>query len=445
MNNLFFIEQSFFSGEFSFAKTFSRKRMSLIAVISSASLLLSGCAGSNAITGESFPEFTTIHMETTTQQPSTVQLAEATTDKEETSAETTPETTEAETTHAESKVDKLLASMTTYEKVCQMFIVTQEQITGVGQVTQSGEMTKNAIGKYPVGGIIYFSPNIQNTAQVKSMISNIQSYSTIPLFIAVDEEGGQISRIANCASMGTTSFPSMSSITDKDSAYNVGLTIGKEIKEFGFNLDFAPVADVNSNPDNPVIGERAFSSNPNTVAEMVSSCVKGFNKSGMLCTLKHFPGHGDTQTDSHLDVARTDKTLQELEECELIPFVSGIEAGASFVMVGHINAPELSGENIPAEFSKYIVTDLLRSKLNFNGLIITDSMQMKAIADLYSSSEAAVNVVKAGVDVILTPVNLEEAINGIITAVESGDISSDRIDESVRRILQVKYDAGILE
>ena len=165
----------------------------------------------------------------------------------------------------------------------------------------------------------------------------------------------------------------------------------------------------------------------------------------MLCTLKHFPGHGDTQTDSHFDVAHTNKTLEDIKKCELLPFISGIEAGAQFVMVGHINAPNISGENIPSEFSKYVVTDLLRNELNFNGIIITDSMQMKAIVDLYPSSKAAVDVVKAGIDVILTPENLEEAIDGIIKAVDSGDIPISRINDSVRRILQTKLDSGIIK
>lgn len=348
----------------------------------------------------------------------------------------------------EKKARALLAEMTLQEKICQMFIVTQEQLTGYGTVTQSGSATKSAIEAYPVGGIIYFAQNIVSRDQVTEMIRGVQSFSEIGLFIGVDEEGGTVSRIAKNSAMSTTSFPSMQDIGDtgdSEKAYEVGETIGTEIGELGFNLDFAPVADVFSNPANTVIGSRSFSSDPQVAADMVAACVEGFEDSGTLCTLKHFPGHGDTSEDSHYESAKTTKTLEELEACEFLPFASGIESGAPFVMVGHISTPNAAEEDVPATLSKEIITGILREQLGFEGLVITDSMQMQAITDHYSSARAAVKAVQAGVDIILMPADLKSAVAGLESAVESGELTEERIDESVLRILETKLAYKIAE
>lgn len=342
---------------------------------------------------------------------------------------------------------RILESMTLEEKIYQMFIVTQEQLTGVSTVTRSGETTKEAIQKYPVGGIVYFSKNLVSREQCMEMIDNIQTYSKLGLFISVDEEGGTVTRLGNNAAMGTTAFPPMGAIGesgDVQQAYDAGYTIGTEIAELGFNLDFAPVADVNSNPENPVIGTRAFSSDPQIAADMVSACVNGFRDSGILCTLKHFPGHGDTDADSHYGEARTEKTLEELEQCELIPFRAGIQAGAELIMVGHICAPNVTDETLPASLSYDMVTGLLREQLGFEGIVITDSLSMQAVTDQYSSGEAAVKAVKAGVDILLMPESLADAAEGLLSAVQSGEIPEERIDESVLRILKTKSKSGIL-
>lgn len=247
--------------------------------------------------------------------------------------------------------------------------------------------------------------------------------------------------------MNTTPFPHMMNIGDMgdvSQAYRVGYTIGTEIAEFGFNLDFAPVADVATNVLNSVIGSRAFSSDPQIAAAMVSSAVKGFSDAGMICTLKHFPGHGDTTEDSHTDSAVTYKTLQELRACEFLPFSAGIEAGSDMVMAGHIIAAEADGSGLPASMSRYMLTDILRDELGFKGVIITDSLEMEAITDHYSQKEATVMAVDAGVDIILMPAQLEEAVDGLESAVENGLISEQRIDESVLRILQLKEKYHIL-
>ncbi|MCD7751906.1 MAG: glycoside hydrolase family 3 protein [Lachnospiraceae bacterium] len=346
----------------------------------------------------------------------------------------------------EEQALEILSTMTLWEQVCQLFIVTPEQLTGVSVATQAGETTRQALSDYPVGGIVYFAANILTRDQISTMISNSQSYSKISLFIAVDEEGGTVARIGNNSAMGTTSFPNMKTIGDTgdtQNAYEVGYTIGSEISELGFNLDFAPVADVDSNPDNPVIGDRSFSSDASVASAMVAAAVQGFHDGGILCTLKHFPGHGDTSTDSHEGYTELTKTLAQLQETEFVPFVGGISAGADFVMVGHISVPQVTGSDLPATLSATMIS-ILRNDLGFDGLIITDSMQMEAITDRYSSGEAAVMAIQAGVDMILMPENLQEAVEGVYEAVQSGEITKERLQESVLRILRTKISSGII-
>lgn len=359
-------------------------------------------------------------------------------------------TTQAPTEPADPVGDRareLLAEMTLEEKIYQMFIVTPEQLTGYGTVTQTGEASRAAIEEHPVGGVIYFSQNLTSRDQCIDMISKLQSYSELGLFIAVDEEGGTVSRLGRDPDMGVTDYPAMGTIGatgDVGEAYDVGYTLGTEIAELGFNLDFAPVADVNSNPKNPVIGNRSFHSDPRIAADMVAACVEGFADSGTLCTLKHFPGHGDTSTDSHYGAAEISKDLDELMECELLPFISGIESGAPVIMMGHITVPNVTQEDVPATLSYELVTGLLREQLGYEGLIVTDSMVMQAVTDRYSSAESAVKAVQAGVDIILMPQSLTKSVAGIADAVRTGGLTEERIDESVLRILRTKLQSGII-
>lgn len=360
-----------------------------------------------------------------------------------------PETTVPDPTEDPVRLQarRILEDMTEREKIYQLFIVTQEEITGASPVTRSGDASRKAIEEQPVGGIIYFSQNLVSRDQCGAMIDNLQSYSRLGLFIAVDEEGGIVSRLGSHESMGVTHFPAMGKIgasEQAEDAYEVGRTLGDELSELGFNLDFAPVADVNSNPDNPVIGSRAFHSDPQIAADMVAACVRGFGDSGILCTMKHFPGHGDTGTDSHYGIAQSGKTLEELYECELIPFRAGIDAGAPVIMTGHITLPEVTGSDVPATLSHEIITGLLREELGFDGLVITDSMIMQAITDQYSASAAAVMAIRAGVDMILMPESLSGAVAGIEEALASGELTMERIDECVLRILETKLRSGII-
>ena len=344
-------------------------------------------------------------------------------------------------------VRKKVAEMTLHEKVCQMCIVTPEGLTGDALVTQTDHKAKSALEQYPVGGLVYFSQNLESTSQTKAMINDVQQYNTevseIPLFISVDEEGGIVARCAD--ELGTTEFEPMYEYRSKgtDTAYNNAKTIASDIKALGFNLDFAPVADTWSNPDNTVIGTRAYSDDFGQTAELVASAVKGFNDGGVACTLKHFPGHGDTAEDSHYGTATSAKTLEQLDKEEYQAFRSGIAAGADMVMVGHINMTNV--DNIPASLSPTMINGELRGKLGFNGLVITDSLMMGAVTDNYSAEEAAVKVVEAGGDILLMPADLSAAVDGLETAVKNGEISEQRINESVARILKVKKNRGILK
>lgn len=343
---------------------------------------------------------------------------------------------------AETPVDKLLASLSLREKILQMMIISPEQI-GCNSL-YADEASAAALAEMPVGGFIFFSDNLEDRYQTTEFLSGLQQQSNLGLFMAVDEEGGIVSRLGNNPEMGVTAFDSMGYQETKGDAYHVGQILGRELQELGFNLDFAPVADVNSNSDNTVIGIRAFSSDASTAAEMVSACVEGFVDNGMLCTLKHFPGHGDTDSDSHVGSAVTYKTLSELRECEFLPFAAGIKAGAPFVMLAHISLPNVYEDPLPASLSYEICTELLREELGFDGIIITDSLKMDAISDVYDSGEAAVLAIRAGVDILLMPTNPYGALEGVLRALDDGLISEDRINESVRRILQQKLASGII-
>lgn len=414
----------------------------IVAVISMCSLMLNGCNKATKPTGDKTIEITS--EKDSGDDILTKNVKESSDRKVDSSGMS--EQSEGNQQTIEEMAKKIVDEMTIDEKVYQMFIVLPEQLTGVGQVTAAGTTTQEALEKYPVGGILYLSQNIVSRNQTQTMLSNVQAYSKIPVFTAVDEEGGVVSRVGNNPNMGTTSFPSMKNIGstgDSNQAYTVGYTIGNECKELGFNLDFAPVADVFSNPENTVIGNRAFSDDPNITADMVSSCVRGFKDAKMLCALKHFPGHGDTIADSHYEAAITSKTLEELDELEFVPFVKGIEAGADFVMVGHILTPNITDDYTPATLSNEMLS-ILRDELKFDGIIITDAMNMAAITDYYSSSEAAVTAVKAGIDMILVPEDFHAAVSGVMHALETGDITEEEINDSVIRIIQTKIRAGLI-
>ena len=282
----------------------------------------------------------------TTETTEVVSTEEITTEEittEEETEEATEETTEELV--ADGDVEEILANMSLHEKVCQMFVVTPESLTGAATVTEFGDMSKSSLDAYPVGGLIYFDQNLVDADQTTQMLQSTQAYARestgIPIILSVDEEGGSVAR---CASkLGVTKFNSMYDYKDEgtDTAYNIAGQIAGYLGELGFNLDYAPVADTWSNPNNTVIGKRAYSDDFSEAATLVASAVEGFEDNGMKCTLKHFPGHGDTNSDSHTSSATTSKTADQLMQEEYLPFKSGIAAGADVVMVGHITATSI--------------------------------------------------------------------------------------------------------
>lgn len=358
-------------------------------------------------------------------------------EKIETTTEITTETTTETTTQAPE--ERLLKQMTLHEKVGQLFIVTPEALNDGGTVTAVDNTFAENMSTYPVGGVILFSKNIENPQQLTELVGSMKACSAMPLFVAIDEEGGEVARLADNKSFSLPVYKSMTEAGRNGEAYSVGSTIGGYLSDYGFNLDFAPVADVNTNINNPIIGQRAFSSDPEKAAGMVGKAVQGFHSSGVLCCVKHFPGHGDTAQDSHKGYASTNKTWDELEECELLPFISGIENGADMVMAGHITAPNITSDGLPASLSKEMITGHLRDKMGYTGVVITDSMAMGAVAQYYTSAQAACMAINAGVDIILMPEDLEEAYNAVENAVNNGEISEDRLDESVLRVLKLKH------
>ena len=339
------------------------------------------------------------------------------------------------------------ADLTLEEKVGQLFIVRpdaldltlpQETIDDAKTdgVTELTDAMRGTLQKYPVGGVCQFGKNIESPAQIKAFNAFLQEASDIPLFITVDEEVGAVARLANNDAFDLPRYTSAAAIAEfgAGNVNFIGSTIGGYLHMYGFNMDFAPVADVNTNPDNPIIGTRAFSSDPAVAAECAVAMAKGLAGEGILPTFKHFPGHGDTAEDSHTGLAYSCRTVDELAACELLPFEAAAEAGPHAVMVGHIVVPELTGDT-PATLSAAAIALVPDAE---NTLIVTDSLAMGAITDSYTPGEAAVLALQAGCDVLLMPNGLADAYDAVLAAVQDGTISEQRLDESVAKILRMK-------
>ncbi len=346
---------------------------------------------------------------------------------------------------------RILGNMSIEEKVGQMFLVNLESLDSTkGSFYEHRNVSKemrNNLKQYPVGGVILFARNIETREQTMKLNRRLQANSHIPLWISVDEEGGDIARIASNPNMKTTQFPSMEVVGATENAsycYNMGKTIGSEIKELGFNLNFAPVADVRTNERNVEIGNRSFGDNADLVANLSSAVVKGLQSVGVSSTLKHFPGHGDAEGDTHKKSVNIGSDINRLRKVDFVPFQEGIKAGADFIMISHISISRVAGNTLPASLSSLVMKDIVRNELEFKGVVITDAMDMKAITNRYSSGEAALRAVNAGADVILMPVDFEDAYNKVVNAVIEGNISERRINESVERILEKKIKRGLI-
>lgn len=344
------------------------------------------------------------------------------------------------------KLDKMLGEMTLGEKVGQLFMVAFRVDQEKKPILELQDTQKKAIKDTGFGGIALFGENVQSPDQLKKLVKDMQGASKIPLFIGIDEEGGNVSRIGSNPAMGEKSLPNMKEIGDSgalEAAYDVGDTLGKTLKKYGINMDFAPVADVNTNPNNPIIGVRSFGEDAKLVADMVVQVIKGLEENGVSACAKHFPGHGDTQSDSHKGQVQISQDLEGLKKVEWQPFKAAIKEKVDFIMVGHINTPNATTENIPATVNKQMM-DYLRQDLGFKGLIITDALEMKAISDYYTSGEACIRAFKAGADILLMPLSWQEGYEAMVMAFNSGQIQKDRLDESVTRILKLKIEKGLL-
>ena len=333
-----------------------------------------------------------------------------------------------------------ISEMPLEDKVAGLFIVTPEALTGVRTVTQAGEGTQKALNEYAVGGLIYFRHNIVDKEQLTEMLFNTVSMSRYPIFLAVDEEGGSVSRVA-ASGIDVIQVGDMASIGesgDTTQAYEAGVNIGAYLKELGFNLDFAPVADV-ADSANSVMGNRVFGSDSNLVGDMVANVVEGMQGTGVSSCLKHFPGIGDTDGDTHEGRVETTKSLDEMRASDFIPFRAGIEAGADFVMVSHVTVSAVDGDAVPSSLSRTMMTDVLRNELGFQGVIITDALDMGAITEYYTTEEAVVKAIAAGADMLLMPDDFYAAYEAVLAAVQDGTISEERIDESLERIYRVKF------
>lgn len=329
-----------------------------------------------------------------------------------------------------------ISELSVEEKVAQMFI-----IDFPGYEINDG--TLRHFRNIPWGGVILFVKNIKSRKQTEKLNQSLMKLNDkIPLIISLDQEGGIVNRAdfpGMNLSPGNMALGAGGDIGMVEKMYRIN---GQEIREIGFHMDYAPVADVNSNPDNPLIGVRSFGEDPIRVGEMTSSAVRGMQSAGLGACAKHFPGHGDTVLDSHLDLPRIDASMERIEKVELHPFKKAVDAGVEAIMTAHIIFGAFdAGNPVPATLSKKILTGLLRKKMGFNGLIVTDSMRMKAIADHYSPGESAVMTVKAGTDIILMLGHFESQVEGydaVLESVRKGEIGEERIDESVKRILDFK-------
>lgn len=355
-------------------------------------------------------------------------------------------------------VERALASMSLEERVGQLFFlrpealvdtITDEHIRDVYHhfVTALDTPMTALDREFPAGGFCFFAHNIVDPEQIVRFTEAVHALPGAPL-ICVDEEGGRVARIGNNRKFGLNRFPPMGELAETGLPQNArfaGTYMGAYLHYYGFDIDMGPVADVNTNPDNIVIGSRAFSHDPAEAAVWVSEYVGGLRHEGVAACLKHFPGHGDTKGDSHSGLPYTNKTWEEMSACEMVSFRAGIEAGAELIMTAHIAAPQVTGSDLPATLSQVILTDKLRKEMGYEGVIMSDALEMAAIRQLYEPGEACVLTILAGTDIIMLPLSYRASYKAVVDAVRQGRITEQRIDESVRRILRLKYRLGRLK
>ncbi len=341
----------------------------------------------------------------------------------------------------EEKIDEEIASMTVEEKIGQMFIIAYRKAEYTSELDRILKAVKPS-------GFILFKENVTSYENTANYINKVKETATIPMFIAIDQEGGRVQRIKKLEDANVLEIPDMYDVGKKNDlnlTEKLGKVVGEEIAAFGINLDFAPVMDIFSNPNNTVIGKRAFGSDSGTVTTHALSFAKGLKSAGVIPCFKHFPGHGDTSEDSHVELPVVNKTKEQLYENELVPFLNLKNEAGSMVMVAHIAYPNITGSYVPASLSGEMINGILREEIGYDGVVITDAAEMKALTDNYSLEEICKLSINAGVDIILMPSDIEGAVSIVKKLLQSGSITEDRIDESVKRILLLKHNSGIYE
>ncbi|MFR2666057.1 MAG: beta-N-acetylhexosaminidase [Clostridium sp.] len=337
-------------------------------------------------------------------------------------------------------IDDKINSMTLDEKIGQMII------TGFNGSEYNDDMDR-LINEYKVGGVILFARNIEDSNQMIELTRALQeNNNNIPLFISIDEEGGRVSRLPDDIEKFPAAFD-IGLINNDQTAYENGKEIGYTLKRLGINLDYAPVLDIYSNLNNTVIGDRAFGTEESIVSKMGIATMKGIEDAGVIPVIKHFPGHGDTEVDSHYGLPIVYKTLEELRNFEFIPFVKAIKNGCDVIMVSHIILNEIDSSN-PASLSKIVINDILRRDMNFDKVVITDDMAMGAITSIMSIEEACIRSIKAGCDILLLGnayEEIEQVIDSIKLKIYNGEISEEQINKSVKRILELKKKYNMME
>lgn len=366
------------------------------------------------------------------------------------------------TTAGDDWVERTLRGMSIEEKVGQLFAVdvwgkSAHEAHPENQRRYGVETPAEVVRRYQVGGVIYFNhsgtDNVEDPAQVARLSNGLQraalsSGEHVPLLLSVDQEGGRVTRVAEPA----TEYPSamaLGATRDVSGARTMAAVSGKELRAMGITQNFAPTADVNSNPLNPIIGSRSFSSNPDLAARFVAAQVEGYQHDGtpaetVSAAAKHFPGHGDAGTDSHTGLPRIDRTEAQWRAADLPPFRAAVDAGVDAIMTAHISVPSLDPSGEPATLSKPIMTGLLREELAYDGVVVTDSLRMRGVRQLHPDAEIPVLALEAGVDQMLMPPDLPLAIDSVLAAVRGGRLTESRIDTSVRRILELKHSRGIV-
>ena len=336
----------------------------------------------------------------------------------------------------DAKVEETLSKMTLDEKIGQM-------ITIFYRADTVDNTLKSAITDVKPGGFILFAENMSSYSGTLKFIKEVKSLSEIPMFISIDEEGGRVQRLTKLNGVEVSDVPSMYDVglkDDEELTYNVGKLIAEELRVFGINMDYAPVLDVYSNPDNKVIGTRSFGTTASLVSKQGQALAKGLSDNGVIPVFKHFPGHGNTSTDSHVDLPIVKKTKEELKELDLIPFIDAINNNAEVIMIGHLAVPSITNDNTPASLSKSLITDFLKKELNYNGLVVTDALNMGALTNYYSDEEICGKAVEAGVDILLMPKSSRTCLKSVQDAVKNGTVTEERINESARKILKLKYE-----